>query len=231
MNSTLITQPDIYILGLRIEEPVTVASDILISLVCFYAFLVLKKNTKAIRMNRYMQYYFLLMSIATLWGALFGHAFEYVVGFYGRMPGWYISMFSIMFFERAAIEHVRPIVSNRLIKVFLIINILELILMASLTTFTLDFFFVQVHSAYGVLVVVSSFHLYSFSKTKDQGSKVILFGVLIVAVAAIIYNYQIVIDKWFNHLDFAHVLMAIASIVFLKGTLKLKENHAKSSLE
>jgi hypothetical protein len=231
MYLSYIPQPDIDILGLRIQEPVTMASDLLIALVSFYAFIIVRKRSQPIIMNRYMQSYFLLMAIATFWGAFFGHAFEYVVGFYGRMPGWYISMLSIMFFERAAIEHVRPLVSKKLIKVLLIINILELFLMASLTTFTLNFFFVQVHSAYGVLFVVSSFHLFAFYKTKDAGSKIILYGVAIVAVAACIYNFQWAIDKWFNHIDFAHVLMAIATIVFLNGTLNLRENRSKSRSE
>lgn len=226
-----IQQPDIVLFGIRIQEPVTTLSDLLISIACFYAYALVKKRTKPMRVNLYMQYYFLLMGIATLWGGFFGHGFAYVVGFYGRMPGWYLSMLSIMFFERASIEHARPYIKESLIKYLLIINILELILMATLTTITLDFIYVQAHSVYGVLFVVFSFQLYTFIKSKDKGSKIALYGVAIVSVAAIIYNYPLIISKWFNHLDFAHLLMAIATFVFLKACLNFKENSLKSNSE
>lgn len=229
MYTEILQQPDIYLFGLRIQEPVTTLTDLLISAVCIYAFYVIKKRTAPTRLNLYTQYYFLLMGIATFWGGLFGHGFVYEVGFYGRMPGWYISMLSIMLFERASIEHARPLLKPKVIKIFLIVNILEFILMAVLTTVTLDFIFVQIHSAYGVLVVVFSFQLYSYVKTKDEGSKISLIAVAVAFVAAVVYNYPIVLSKWFNHMDFAHVLMAIASLIFMEGTLKYKENTTKST--
>lgn len=177
----------------------------------------------------YMRNYFLLMGIATFWGAFFGHAFAYKIGFFGRMPGWFISMFAIMFFERSAIEHARHLMGKRLAKILLAANIIELVIMLSLTSLTLDFIYVQIHSAYGILFVVFSFHLFSYVKTKDQGSKLVLVGVGFAAIAAFIYNYPIIIDKWFNQLDFAHVVMAVATLVFLNATLKLKENSTKST--
>lgn len=229
MKFTIVEQPDIFLFGLRIQEPVTSSTDLLIGFLCIYAYFILKKKTENLRVNTYMKNYFLLMGIATFWGAFFGHAFAYKIGFFGRMPGWYLSMFAIMFFERSAIEHARHLMGKRMAKVLLIANIIELLLMATLTTLTLDFIFVQIHSAYGVLFVVFSFHLFSYVKTKDRGSKIVLIGVGFAAIAAFIYNYPIVIDKWFNQLDFAHILMAIATLVFLNATLNLKENTIKST--
>lgn len=231
MLTEYLQQPEIVLFGLRIQEPVTTLSDLLISLSCFYAFIVIRKRTIPLRVNTYMQYYFLLMAIATLWGGLFGHGFAYIVGFYGRMPGWYLSMISIMFFERASIEHARPYIKDSLIRVLLLINIIELIVMVTLTSITLDFIYVQAHSVYGVLFVVFSFQLYTYIKSKDKGSKIALYGVAIVSVAAIIYNYPIIINKWFNHLDFAHVLMAVATFVFLSATLNFNENRVKNNSE
>lgn len=228
MKAEIIQQPDIFLFGLRIQEPVTAASDLLIGILCIYAFFVIKNKTTDLKLNTYMKYYFLLMGIATFWGAFFGHAFAYWIGFYGRMPGWYLSMFAIMFFERSAIEHARHLMNKKLGHFLLVANIVEFILMATLTTISLDFIYVQIHSAYGVLAVVFSFHLFSYIKTKDKGSKRVLIGVGFAAVAAVVYNYPIVIDKWFNQLDFAHVLMAIATLVFLSATLHFKENTLKS---
>ena len=96
--------------------------------------------------------------------------------------------------------------------------------MVGLTPFTQKFIFVQFHSVYGVLGVVFLFHLYAYHKTKDIGSKYMLFGVAVAAVAAFVYNYPIILDPLFNNLDFAHVLMATTSFIFYKATLKLSEN-------
>lgn len=217
-----IIQPDIFFLGLRIQEPVTSISDLLIAAVCFYAFFVIRKSLKRSRLKIYLQYYFLLMGISTLWGGLFGHGFQYIVGFYGRLPGWYLSMFSVMLLERASIENSRKVINAKLIKILLLFNIIELLLMITLTSLTLNFFWVQAHSVYGVLGVTFVFHLHVFVKTKNKGSRMMLWGILILAIAAFIYNYPIVIDKWFNHLDFAHVLMAIGSWIFMKASLCLE---------
>ena len=218
---TLIEQPDIFIFGLRLQEPVTTVSDLLIAAVCFYAIYVLRRSLKSSKLKTYITYYFLLMGLSTLWGGLLGHGFQYIFGFNARLPGWYLSMISIMLMERASIEHSRKVISDKFIKILLIVNIVELILMATLTTTTLNFFWVQAHSVYGVLGVTFGFHLFTYVKTKNEGSKLMLWGILILAIAAFIYNYPIVIDKWFNHLDFAHVLMVIGSWIFLKASLLL----------
>ncbi len=223
-------QPDLFILGLRIQEPITMITDFLISLICFYAFFQIYKKTMANKLNRYTQFYFLLMGIATLWGGFFGHGFQYIFGFSMRFPGWYISMFSIMLIERASIQHARSFIPPKLIKVLLLINILELMLMISLTTITQNFIFVQVHSVYGVLGVVFSFQLFRFVKDKDEGSRFMLIGVAVAFVAAFVYNFPVILSPWFNNLDFAHVLMAIASLYFLKGSLNYQEN-TKQHLE
>jgi hypothetical protein len=223
-------QPDLFILGLRIQEPITMITDFLISAVCIYAFIQIKRKTKTSKLNSYTQYYFLLMAIATLWGGFFGHGFQYIFGFAMRYPGWYISMFSIMLIERASIEHSRSFIQPKFIKILLYINILELIVLIALTTITLKFIFVQIHSVYGVLGVVFGFQLYRFIKDKDKGSLYMLIGVAVAFAAAFVYNFPVILSPWFNNLDFAHVLMAIASLYFLKGSLNYQEN-TKDSLE
>lgn len=226
MNTEL-AQPDVFILGLRLQEPVTTFTDLLISYVCFYAFYKVRRTLKESRLKSYIQYYFLLMGISTLWGGLIGHGFQYVFGFNARLPGWYISMIAIMLLERASIEHARKAIKDKWIRILLVINILELLLMAGLTTYTMNFFWVQVHSVYGVLIVTFAFHLYTYSTTKNEGSRIMLWAILVLSIAAFVYNYPVVPHQWFNHLDFAHVLMAIGSWIFLKASLRLDDYGLK----
>ncbi len=136
-------------------------------------------------------------------------------------------MVSIALIERSAIGHASRFVSSHYRKIFMTINILELLIFMALTAYTLHFRFVQIHSVYGLLIVVFSFHLFTYIKSKDIGSKLMVQSVLILSVAAFIFNYPIVIHEWFNHRDFAHILMAIGSIVFLKGTLNYEKLQAQ----
>jgi len=226
MDVTKISQPDIYIWGIRILEPVTTLTDLLVGAVCFYAYWRIQKEKLSGKNILYMKYYFLTMGFATCIGGLIGHGFLYAVNEHWKLLGWYISMVSIALIERSAIGHASRFVSSRYQKIFMTINILELLLFMALTAYTLHFRFVQVHSFYGLLVIVFSFHLFTYLKSKDIGSKLMVQSVLILSVAAFIFNYPIVINEWFNHRDFAHILMAIGSIMFLKGTLNYEKLQA-----
>ena len=71
-------QPSIEILGLQIDEPVTTFTDLMVSAVCFYAFIKLSKIPVHNKVHLYLRYYFLSMGIATIIGGLVGHGFFYL---------------------------------------------------------------------------------------------------------------------------------------------------------
>ncbi|MBL4658269.1 MAG: hypothetical protein JKX73_09735 [Flavobacteriales bacterium] len=228
MDVTLITQPDMEIFGIRVMEPVTSVTDILVAVVCFYAYWRLKKANVATRSAKYMQIYFLTMGFATFFGGMIGHAFLYAVNEYWKLLGWYISMISVAVIERSAIQYARRLIKPALGRAFMIINIVELLTFMIITAVTLHFRFVQVHAAYGFLVVVFSFHLFTYWKTKDEGSKMFLRSISVLFVAAFIFNYPVVLHEWFNHRDFAHILMAIGTYLFMLGTLKFEQAPKKT---
>ncbi len=174
MDVTKISQPDIYIWGIRILEPVTTLTDLLVGAVCFYAYWRIQKEKLSGKNILYMKYYFLTMGMATCIGGLIGHGFLYAVNEHWKLLGWYISMVSIALIERSAIGHASRFVSSRNRKIFMAINVLELLIFMALTAYTLHFRFVQIHSFYGLLIVVFSFHLFTYIKSKDIGSKLMV---------------------------------------------------------
>ncbi len=68
-------QPSIEILGIRIDEPVTTFTDLIVSVVCLYAFYHLHKIPIKSKVHWNLKYYFLSMGIATIFGGLIGHGF------------------------------------------------------------------------------------------------------------------------------------------------------------
>lgn len=223
MNS----QPSISLFGIRIDEPINTLTDLLVSAVCFYAFYELTKRKLPAKTFVYFRMYFLLLGLATLFGGLVGHGFLYVFSFAWKLPGWIISMLSVAFIERSSIEHARPQIDPRIGKYFLILNILELLTVMTITTYTLNFEWVELHSGYGLLGVVLPFHGYVYYKTKNRGSLIIVGAVMIASAAALIFMNQISLHAWFNYIDISHVLVAMAAYVFYRGALQLDVSRTR----
>ena len=216
----VVPQPSLWIAGVRIDEPITTLTDLLVSAVCFYAYTKVNKITPSSKILFYIKYYFLSMGIATAIGGIIGHGFLYAFSFAWKLPGWLTSMFSIALIERAVIEKAKPIISPKLGSFFTWLNAIELVLFVVLTFSTLNFFFVEVHSAYGLLVVVTSFSSYTFVKTKNQGSKLFLYAVAFCSLSALFFMNQWSLHTWFNYLDVSHIFMAIGAFLFYKGALR-----------
>lgn len=211
----------IYLSGIRIDEPIVTITDLLVSVLCFIFAWKLHKSGKKGKVFLYFKIYFFVMAIATALGGLIGHAFLYHFSFYWKLPGWITSMISIMFVERAAIEHTRIRLTESIVKAFRIVNILEFLTFLTLTIITLNFFFVEFHSGYGLMFVVLSLEGYLFLKTKNEASKNILIGVAFAAVAALFFMNKISPHQWFNYLSISHVLMAVAAYFFYRGAIRI----------
>ena len=162
------------------------------------------------------------MGLATLLGGLFNHAFLYAFNVYYKVPSWFLSMFAIMLIERASIVYVKNLIPNSLCNFFLRFNIFELLIFMFLSVYYINFKFVEFHCVYGFIVVVFSFHLYIYFKTKDPASKIMLYAIVAMIFAMFIFNYPIILDKWFNEKDFAHAIMAISSYILLKSSLLMR---------
>lgn len=157
------------------------------------------------------------MGIATFLGGIIGHAFFYLLGFGWKLPGWIISMISIMFVERAVIEHTRIWLNKSVVKIFKIINIIEFLAFLTLTISTLNFFFVEFHSAYGLMFVVLSLETFLFIRTRNKAGKYLLTAVGFAALAALFFMNKISLHQWFNYIAVSHVFMAVAAIFFYVG--------------
>ena len=240
-------QPSIFPFGLRIDEPVTTITDLMVSFVCFYAFYKLNKIDVKNKVHLYLRYYFLSMGIATAIGGLIGHSFLYLFdaqwetpdGFVNiiskifgenllkdianpwKLPGWLTSMFSIALVERASIEYARPLIHKKVGTFFSWLNVIELLTFVTITFTTLNFFFVEIHSAYGLLLVVTSFNLTVFLKTRKKGSKLFLIAVGFSAIGALFFMNKWGFSPWCTHSDVSHTFMTFSAFYFYLGAKEI----------
>jgi hypothetical protein len=214
---------------LIIHEPVTVITDLLVTAVCWYASWKMRVFAPG-KLKTLFQAYFFTMGLATAYGGIIGHGFIQQLGFAWKVPGWLISMFSVALLERAAIFHAKPWLSPEFGRFMALLNLLELFVLIGVVLFTLNFFFVEAHAAYGLLVVVASLEGYIYHKTKHIASKKMLLAIGIAALAACVHLSEFAPHTWFNHLDLSHVLMAISSwYIFQACSLLLPDAAEKAT--
>lgn len=213
------TQPSIYLWGIQIAEPITTLTDLVVTAVCLYSFMQLNNIPKQNNIHTYLKFYFLSMAIATAVGGLIGHGFFYLFTFAWKLPGWLTSMISIALIERAAILYSRRLIRPQLAHFFAWFNIFELVAFVILTFITLNFFFVEAHATYGLLIVVNSFSLYTYLKTKSKGSRYWMQAVAFSATGAIFFMNKWGVGPWFNHFDISHLWLAGSAWFFYKGSM------------
>ncbi len=210
------------ILGIRLDEPVTTITDLIVSAVCYYAFYKIHTERPNYKLNIYMKFYFLSMGLATTIGGIIGHGFLYLFSFAWKLPGWLTSMFSIALLERASIEYCRPQIENKnVFRFFTWLNIIELFTFVVITFYTLNFFFVEVHSAYGLLVVVTGFQGYIYYKTKSEASRLALIAVGISSISALVYMNEWGLHAYFNHFDISHIFMTFSAWFFYRSAMTM----------
>ncbi len=215
-------QPSIEIFDITIMEPMVTFTDLWITSVCVYAFIKLVKLDKKGKVHEHIRWYFLIMAVATFLGGVLGHAFQYAVGLSWKLPGWLISMIAVMAIERASIMHAQPVINDKFGKFLEVANVVEMLIFAVITFTTLNFFFIQVHSAYGLGLVVLPLHFLVYWRTRNEGSRIFFLTVIFATLAAFFYTSEIGISIWFNHLDVAHTVMAISMYFFYRGARKFE---------
>ncbi|MFC2138779.1 DUF6962 family protein [Bacteroidota bacterium] len=224
-----LVQPDIEIFNIIINEPVTSLTDLIIGAVCIWAFIKLLKLPKKNNIQTYLILYFLGMGLATIHGGIIGHGLLYLFSFEWKLPAWFVSMIAVASLERSAIIYARKIINPKLGVFFSWLNIIELLTFMYISFSTLNFYFVMVHMAYGLIIVVASFHFYVYRKTKSRGSYIFLIAVLLSAISGLIFLNEWGINKWFNHVDISHIFMTGISILLYYGSKEIITKEIKNS--
>ncbi|MEM9325820.1 MAG: hypothetical protein AAGA85_09195 [Bacteroidota bacterium] len=229
VDVTKIVQPGIEIFGILLMEPVTVITNLMISVMCFYAFWRMGKDQVMGSTLTYLKYYFLFMGLATTWGGFIGHGFLYLLDPRWKLVGWIISMIAVGLIERSAISYANRLVSERLGKFFLIANVIELVILMVLVISTVHFKFVEIHSAYGFIIVVCGFHLFVYLKTRDLGSLQMMWATISLLIAVYIFNKPVILHTFFNHRDLAHLFMLLGAWFQYQSYLKLGQRASEAA--
>lgn len=210
-------QPDLVVAGLRLGEPVIALTGLMVTLVCFYAWVRLGRSLVREDSLRLSRIFFLLMGLSTLVGAFVGHLFLYSLPFVFKTPGWVLGMIAVSAFEQASIVRARPYLGAGWGRALTWLNIAELTLALWFVTATLWFPGVEIHSAFGLVCIVAPLETWLFFKAKKAGSRYILQGIGLLTAAVAIHILKISMGVWFCYFDIAHLVMCGAFWFFMLG--------------
>jgi MFS family permease len=208
-----------YILNIRIDEPLTVLTDLVISATCLFAYFALRAKAKGHPAIHLMNRYFLFLGIATFLGGVLGHGFYYLLSPRWRFPGWLSGMLAVVFAELASVSLIRHKLRTRLYKVLRLLIYAELFLLVTLAFYTLDFRWVEAHSIFGLLLIFSGIHLVLLlAQPASKASMFALTGIGILLISFFIYAYKLDLFIWLPSTILAHLLMAVSIWFNYKGT-------------
>jgi uncharacterized membrane protein len=208
--------PSIELFGVRVDEPVTSGTDIIVGLIGIFAYL--KTKGKNERHVRYYSYFFLFMALSTFCAALIGHAFNYRFGgVSAKVPGWILGIIGIGLSQFAALFHTRSLLGDSTFRILFILNALEILAVTILIFIIPTFVIVEIHSGFGLVIMVCILEGINYSKTKSILSRNMLIGVGFAVLAVATHIARLAPSVWFNHLDVSHVFMALGLYTMYKG--------------
>ena len=210
-------QPDISLYGLRIGEPVITLTSVMISVICGYCWLRLGRSRSDSDTLRLTRIFFAFMGISTLIGGLVGHAFLHLLPFEYKIPGWGLGMVAASALAQASIVRSSDVVSHGIKRLLTGVNIGVFAVLFVLLISTLWFPIVEIHSAFSLLLIVTTLEMYRWRTLRDLNSKYILLGVLLAVFAALVHVVKFSLGVWFSFFDIGHLLLCGTMWMIMRG--------------
>jgi hypothetical protein len=210
-------QPSVEIFNIRIDEPVTTATDLLLAAICFFAYYRIRQQETMGRVKWYFKYYFLTLGLGAMFGGLFGHAFLYRLSPEWKLVSWVLTLISVAFIAHALLEVAKPLVKPRITRLIIRFNLLVLAVAVFYTLWTLAFSPVKYYTLFGMVVVVGSLSYFIYQRTSCRGVIKLMGAVAVGLLSALIFSYELGVSPWFNHNDISHVILSYSAFSMYRG--------------
>jgi len=222
-------QPSIEILSIRIDEPITTATDLLLAAICFYAFFQIRRLECTDRVKIYFKYYFFILGLGAMTGGLLGHAFLYRIAEGWKLVSWVLTLGSVALIAHALIEIAKPYVKPLIFRIISRVNVLIFVLALFFTLWSMAFSPVKYYTIFGMVVLVCSLCYYIYRKTRSRGMLILMGAVGVGFISAIIFSFEWGLSPWFNHNDISHVILTLSAFSLYKGAALIMEGSVIGS--
>jgi hypothetical protein len=219
-----ILNPTIFIGSFEWREPITTLTDVLVSLVCLYAVIMLIRY-KGERSKNYNYYkaYFLSLFFGMMAAAWLGHGLIAYINPQWKTVGWILSATGHLFFGLASLMQIKPIIkpiNNKVIKAFFFTQFSVFVFLIIHPTFS-NFIYAQLCSVISLIGLILPMQAFYYFKTKEKGSLIIITAIACSILPGFFFNAQISVSQWFNYHDISHTLMAGVMYIMYLGVSRL----------
>ncbi len=208
----------IYIGEIAIHQPVTVFTDYIIMVLCFYFYLQLNKLSNANDSTVNWKRFFLLLSFASFTGGS-SHGFFAVHEGIGYKSFW-LTMQSLNIFAvyRAQQAALHSALQNSAKKYYWELSYHTQLLLFFTAVFVFQNFLVVVIDSSIGLIPIMIIHFIDSEKVK--ASLWIASGIVFLFLSAVVNAAKLSIHAYFNYLDIAHVFIMACFILMFTGIKK-----------
>lgn len=213
------------LLGLRIDEPITVLTNIFLSVFTFsFYYRVTQTAHKDDKLSLYWAYFFLFLGIANTIAA-FTHGFKsyfeqddyYYIWMFMNMAGipssYYLLLTNLEISEFSDKKRVWYYRASQIMTLALVI-----------TMFFLNNIGLVKLNAGIVILITLLVHFQTFRKG-NPGSKLIFGGFAFSMLTILVHNLKLSLHDYFNYKDISHVIMNIGLYIIFLGVMQLSQSR------
>ena len=200
------------IFNIKLLEPGTFISDLLMAFACYYFYY----STRKIATTKYhnqLSYFFLFMGFSSFAGA-FAHSLFFYTGKTLHYVSWVLTGISVFFIELGVSSH---IVNDKPRSVFVILIKAKLLIYFIVSSIFMDFLYVKINTAVGMLGLVFPIILYQIIKFDKKGFIYILLGILLAIMPALLHRTKFQIAWIFNMNDLSHFFLIFCMFLVYLG--------------
>lgn len=218
-------QPSVEVFNVRIDEPVTTLTNLLLAFICFYASFGIRHQENSGRLRTLFTFHFLALGLGSFFGGLLGHAFLYALSPYWKLVSWILILVSVAILVFALAELARPLMKPIYLYLVAVINLVALATAIYHISRTLAFSAVKYYCVFGLILLAGSLGYIVFRKTGNRGVIMLLAGLATGIISMVIFSFTWGLSPWFNHNDISHLLLCFSVLILLKGALLILRTH------
>jgi|GEM_PF-5249699 len=201
--------------GYTIYEPVTVVTDILLALFCFFL------SSRLNKAGNIWWLFFLAVGFSNLMGGI-GHGLyeqtDNVVQLFARL-------FGIMSVLGAGVATLKRFPSGAKKSTATGLVLLNYLVFTTWLLTNNTFTHVKWNATIGLGIFVALSYLYIYVKSKNTKELLVTLGILILALAAVVHSTGFSAGVNFNHNDLGHVIMFFGMFSIYKGVLSNEKDQ------
>lgn len=201
-----------------IDEPTTAGTDLVLSILCVFIFLLLSRYSTQCHSIRPWRSFFLLMGLSTLFGSIV-HGLRYYQSDTYHYNFWMamnlISGIAVYFAQMATIKS--NFKASRFRNILLTVPNIQLALYLVLIMLFRDFNMVKLQIAAG-MVPIMFINFYDYFKGAKGGAW-IAGGIAVASLSSVVHSVKFSLNEWFNYNDISHVLLMCSFSMICYGVV------------